>query len=49
MDTLDYYSHPYVFYKEGSNERFNRLIRRFIPKTTRIDSSLLKEIANIET
>lgn len=36
--TTVYYCHPYSSWERGSNENANRLIRRFIPKGTNIDS-----------
>lgn len=36
--TTVYYCHPYSSWERGSNENVNRLIRRFIPKGTDIDS-----------
>jgi len=44
-----YYAHPYCSGERGSNENNNRLIRRFIPKGTRIDNISeirIKEIEN---
>lgn len=43
-----YYAHPYCSGERGSNENNNRLIRRFIPKGTRIDDISDKEIKEIE-
>lgn len=47
-DTLVYFAHPYSSYEKGSNERHNRLIRRFIPKGKRIDSYSIDDIFAIE-
>jgi len=44
-----YYAHPYCSGERGSNENNNRLIRRFIPKSTNINditSEFVKEIEN---
>ena len=45
--TKIYYAHPYCSGERGSNENNNRMIRRWIPKGTKIDdisSSFIKEI-----
>ena len=34
--TLAYYAHPYSSWEKGSNERHNRLVRRFIAKGERL-------------
>lgn len=47
-DTLVYYAHPYSSWKKGSNERHNRLVRRFIAKGKRISDYGLDAIAKIE-
>lgn len=44
-----YYAHPYCSGERGSNENNNRLIRRFIPKGTKIDRISKKAIKEIET
>lgn len=46
--TMVYYAHPYSAYERGTNENMNRMIRRFIPKGTDIDSYTKKEIQRIE-
>lgn len=46
---LVFYAHPYSSYEKGSNERHNRLLRRFIPKGRRIDEYSFEQIADIET
>jgi IS30 family transposase len=43
-----YYAHPYCSGERGSNENNNRLIRRFIPKGTKIDDISDKYIKDIE-
>lgn len=47
-ETLVYYAHPYSSWEKGSNERHNRLVRRFIPKGKRISDYGLDAIARIE-
>ena len=47
-DTLVYYAHPYSSWEKGSNERHNRLVRRFIAKGKRISDYGLDAIAKIE-
>lgn len=46
--TLVYYTHPYPSWEKGSNERHNRLIRRFIAKGKRISDYGIDAIARIE-
>ena len=46
--TLVYFAHPYTSCEKGSVERHNGLIRRFIPKGKRIDSSSDEQLAQIE-
>lgn len=46
--TLVYYTHPYSSWEKGSNERHNRLIRRFIAKGKRISDYGIDAIARIE-
>ena len=45
--TLVYFAHPYTSCEKGSVERFNGLIRRFIPKGRRIDSYSAEAISAI--
>lgn len=47
--TTVYYCHPYCSSERGSNENANKLIRRFIPKSTSIDKYSDKEIYVIQT
>lgn len=47
-ETLVYYAHPYASWEKGSNERHNRLVRRFIAKGKRISDYGLDAIARIE-
>ena len=46
--TLVYYAHPYASWEKGSNERHNRLVRRFIAKGKRISDYGLDAIVRIE-
>ena len=46
--TLVYYAHPYASWEKGSNERHNRLVRRFIAKGKRISDYGLDAVARIE-
>ena len=43
-----FYCHPYSSWERGSNENQNKLIRRWIPKSTPIEKYSNKEISNIE-
>ena len=43
-----YYAHPYSSWERGSNERANRIIRRFVPKGSDISKYTRKEIQVIE-
>ena len=46
--TLVYYAHPYSSWEKGSNERHNRLVKRFIAKGERISDYGIDAIARIE-
>ena len=46
--TKMYFTHPYSLFEEGTNERHNGLIRRFIPKGKRISDCSLETISFIE-
>lgn len=39
-----YYYHPYFSFERGSNEVQNKIIRKFIPKDTKISKYNVKEI-----
>ena len=43
-----YYAHPYSSWERGSNERANRIIRRFVPKGSDLSKYTRKEIQIIE-
>ena len=47
-NTMVYFAHPYTSCEKGAVERFNGLLRRFIPKGRRIENYSLEEISNIE-
>ena len=44
-DTLVYFTHPYTSSERGTNECHNGLIRRFVPKGSRIDGYSIDDIA----
>jgi IS30 family transposase len=44
-DTLVYFTHPYTSSERGTNECHNGLIRRFVPKGSRIDGYSIEDIA----
>jgi IS30 family transposase len=44
-ETKVYFAHPYTSCERGTNERHNGLLRRFIPKSKRIDGYSFDEIA----
>lgn len=46
--TRVYFTHPYSSFEKGSIERHNGLIRRFIPKKTRIKDVSDEELSHIE-
>lgn len=46
--TTCYYAHPYSAWERGSNEVANKLIRRFVPKGTNINSLTKKDVKRIE-
>ena len=43
-----YYAHPYSSWERGSNENGNRILRRFVPKSTDIGMLTQKELQRIE-
>ncbi len=47
-NTKVYFTHPYSSFEKGTNERHNGLIRRFIPKGSRIAEYTVDDIAFIE-
>ena len=47
-DTNIYFTHPYSSFEKGTNERHNGLIRRFLPKGTRMADCSIDTIAFIE-
>jgi len=46
--TTMYYAHPYSSYERGTNENSNRIIRRFIPKGTKIAQVTKEMIKKIQ-
>jgi len=47
-DTKIYFTHPYSSFEKGTNERHNGLIRRFLPKGTRMADCSIDTIAFVE-
>jgi IS30 family transposase len=43
-----YYAHPYSSWERGSNENGNRILRRFIPKGTNLNSVTEEELQRYE-
>lgn len=46
---LAYYAHPYCSKERGSSENLNRMVRRFVPKGTRIESITEDQVRRIES
>lgn len=46
--TTVYYCHPYSSYERGSNERMNRMIRRFLPKGQSLANTTQKDCDQIQ-
>ena len=46
--TMIYYCHPYSSWERGSNENLNGMVRRFIPKGTKISGIPVKVIQELE-
>lgn len=47
--TTVYYCHPYSSYERGSNERMNRMIRRFLPKGQSLAKVTQRDCDQIQT
>ena len=42
-----YYAHPYSSYERGTNENWNGIVRRFIPRGSNLDSLTKNDILRI--
>lgn len=47
-DVTVYFTHPYASSERGTNERYNGLLRRFIPKGNNINEYTIDDIAFVE-
>ena len=47
--TLIYYSHPYSSWERGTNEQTNGMVRRFVPKGSKMCKISRKQIKGIQT
>ena len=45
--TIIYYCHPYSSYERGTNEQWNSMVRRFLPKGTSFDNLSNKDASRI--
>jgi len=45
--TIIYYCHPYSSYERGTNEQWNSMVRRFLPKSTSFENLSNKDAARI--